>query len=79
MLGTAGRGIIEAPGLTNWNFTLAKDTKLGFLGEAGKLQFRGDIFNVLNHPSFAPPDLSVFGFAPTPSAGAGADHRHKWD
>jgi hypothetical protein len=30
-----------------------KDTKLGFLGEAGNLEFRAEFFNVINHPNFS--------------------------
>ena len=51
-LGTAGRNILYGPGSRNWNFSLVKDTKVGFLGEAGSVQFRAEIFNILNHPNF---------------------------
>lgn len=70
-LGTVSRGILRAPGLFDWDFSLAKDTSLKFLGEAGKLQFRADFFNILNHPSFAPPLLQVFSYAPSPTPSAG--------
>jgi hypothetical protein len=52
-LGTAGRNILNGPPERNWDFSLVKDTKLGFLGEAGMLEFRAEFFNVLNHPAFA--------------------------
>jgi hypothetical protein len=52
-LGTAGRNILNGPPERTWDFSLVKDTKLGFLGEAGMLEFRAEFFNVLNHPAFA--------------------------
>ncbi len=52
-LGTAGRNILTGPPERTWDFSLVKDTKLGFLGEAGMLEFRAEFFNVLNHPNFA--------------------------
>jgi hypothetical protein len=51
-LGTRGNGprsILPHPGLTNWDFSIVKDTRVGFLGEAGNIQFRAEFFNVLNH------------------------------
>jgi hypothetical protein len=37
-----------------------KDTKVGFLGEAGMIQFRAEAFNFLNHPDFGAPNTTVF-------------------
>jgi hypothetical protein len=59
-LGTSARNIIPGPPSRNWDFSLVKDTKLGFLGEAGMLQFRAEFFNVLNHPFFSPPSAGIF-------------------
>lgn len=33
----------------NWDFPLVQDTMVGLLGEAGSVQFRAEIFNILNH------------------------------
>jgi hypothetical protein len=78
-LGTAGRDILRGPGSSNWDFSLVKDTKARFLGEAGSLQFRAEFFNVLNHPTFKgsflfpiffsghPSDLGPFSEAPRPT------------
>ena len=65
-LGDAGRNILRGPGVANIDFSLTKDTPLPFLGESGKLQFRADIFNILNHANFTTPEL---GGSPGNSAG----------
>ncbi|MGC2418228.1 MAG: TonB-dependent receptor [Candidatus Acidiferrales bacterium] len=53
-LGDVGRNTLTGPGLANWDFSLNKDTRVGFLGEAGEVQFRAEIFNILNHTNFGP-------------------------
>jgi hypothetical protein len=70
-LGNVPRGFLRGPGAATWNFSLAKDTKLMFLGEAGKLQIRADFFNLLNHPVFNLPNQQIVGFAPFPNPDAG--------
>jgi hypothetical protein len=78
-LGTSGRNILSGPPSRNWDFSLVKDTKLGFLGEGGMIEFRAEIFNILNHPIFAEPAAQVFAgdpndltpFSEKPAAGAG--------
>jgi outer membrane receptor protein involved in Fe transport len=78
-LGTAGRNILSGPPFRNWDFSLAKETKLGFLGEAGTVHFRAEFFNVLNHPNFKAPGAQVFAgrygdltpFSEVPSSGGG--------
>jgi len=37
------------------DFSLVKDTKIGFLENVGMVQFRAEFFNVLNHPNSAAP------------------------
>jgi Carboxypeptidase regulatory-like domain/TonB dependent receptor len=59
-LGSAGRGILRAPGYASLDVSMSKDTPLPFIGEEGKLQFRAEAFNVLNRPNFAPPSRAVF-------------------
>jgi hypothetical protein len=54
-LGNVGRNILRGPGLSMLNLSLSKDIALGFLGESGKLQFRTEVFNVLNHVNFGYP------------------------
>ena len=43
------------PGLLNLDYSLVKDTSVKWLGEAGKIQFRAEFFNIMNHPNFGQP------------------------
>ena len=42
-----------------------KDTKLGFLGEAGNVEIRAEVFNVLNRPNFGYPSGVAYTGATT--------------
>jgi hypothetical protein len=48
--GTEGRNVLTGPGFTNLDFGLSKSMALR--SERHRLQFRGDFFNLLNHPNF---------------------------
>ncbi len=61
-LGTAGRNILSGPPERDWDFSLVKETKLGFLGEGGMLEFRAEFFNILNHTNFSGDHLSTTVF-----------------
>jgi hypothetical protein len=52
--------MLRGPGLGSWDFSLVKDTALHFLGEAGAVQFRAEVFNILNRANFAMPSGTVF-------------------
>jgi hypothetical protein len=68
-LGTALRNSLVGPAERNWDFSLVKDTKLGFLGEAGNLEFRAEFFNVINHPNFSGQHFSTTIFpGPSPTS-----------
>jgi hypothetical protein len=54
--GTAGRNIIEGPGRSSLDLSLFK---VFSLSEQIKLQFRGEAFNITNHPSFGFPDGNI--------------------
>ena len=54
-LGNAARGILLGPGFHDWDFTLAKETPLRFLGETGRLTFRAEFFNILNITNYGEP------------------------
>lgn len=47
--GNMGRNILRGPGFQNWDMSLTKDVRVT---ERVKLQVRGEVFNVLNHPNF---------------------------
>ncbi len=84
-LGNAGRDMLRGPGLVEWDLSINKDTRLPFLGEAGQLEFRAELFNILNHTNFALPtqgnanaanvfagsvsDLAAFSEAPNNNVG----------
>jgi len=54
--GNAKRNSLTGPGQTNIDFTIFKDFNLF---ERTKLQFRGEFFNIANHPRFGLPDNNV--------------------
>jgi len=58
--GNVGRNSLTGPGYLNLDFSLVKDTKVKWLGEAGNVQFRAEVFNIINHPNFAQPAREVF-------------------
>jgi hypothetical protein len=71
-LGNSGRGILSGPGFENIDFSIVKDTKVRWLGEAGSMQFRTEFFNLFNHANFALPVATVWsatGSAATVAAG----------
>jgi hypothetical protein len=60
MTGNVGRNTLDGPGVLTLDASLAKDTGLRMLGESGALQFRAEVFNVLNRANFSRPNRSVF-------------------
>jgi hypothetical protein len=70
-LGTAGRNILTGPPERTWDFSLVKDTKVGFLGEAGMVEFRAEFFNIMNHPNFAGGQTFKVQIFPSSSADTG--------
>ncbi|HET6145497.1 MAG TPA: TonB-dependent receptor [Candidatus Acidoferrales bacterium] len=66
-LGTAQRNSLVGPAERNWDFSIVKDTKLGFLGEAGLVEFRAEFFNVINHPNFSGQHFNTQIFSGSPT------------
>ena len=58
-LGSASRNSLRGPGLANLDFSLVKDTSLKHLGENGKLEFRAEVFNLLNRANFATSGIGI--------------------
>jgi len=54
--GNAGRNILIGPGLTNLDFSVFKNNSVTRISENFKVQFRAELFNILNHPNFATPN-----------------------
>jgi hypothetical protein len=73
--GNAGRNILIAPGITNLDFSMFKNNYVSKISEAFNVQFRAEIFNILNHPNFAPPgtgtNTDIFNSAGAPNSSAG--------
>jgi hypothetical protein len=62
--GNLGRDTFTGPGLATWDFSVLKDTRLR---ERLNLQFRAELFNLLNRANFNTPNLITF----TPSGVSG--------
>ena len=53
--GNSGRNILVGPGITNLDFSVFKNNQIKRISENFNVQFRVEMFNILNHPNFAPP------------------------
>jgi hypothetical protein len=59
-MGAVGRNTLREPGLTDWDLSINKDTAVRALGEAGEVEFRAEMFNILNHANFGPAGNAIF-------------------
>lgn len=70
VFGNAGRNSLTGPRIYNLDFSMMKNTKLT---ERFNVQFRAEVYNLLNHTNFSPPiaNRTVFtaGGAPVATAG----------
>jgi hypothetical protein len=53
--GNAGRNILIGPGVTSLDFSVFKNNYIPRISERFNIQFRAEMFNIVNHPNFAPP------------------------
>jgi hypothetical protein len=53
--GNAGRNILIGPGITNLDFSVFKNNHIKRISETFNVQFRVEMFNIINHANFAPP------------------------
>jgi hypothetical protein len=68
LLGTLGRNTLTGPGLSNFDFSLVKNSRLT---EALNAQLRVEFFNALNHPNFSSPAFVIFDNRGNLTANAG--------
>lgn len=73
--GNAGRNILNGPGMSNLDFSLFKNIRIKRISESFNVQFRVEVFNILNRPNFAPmvtPDnTDIFDSTGAPTGVAG--------
>jgi len=77
--GNSGRNIATGPGVTDLDFSIFKNNPVKRISETFNVQFRAEMFNILNHPNFAPPgpgdgNADVFDATGTSLAGATAGY-----
>jgi hypothetical protein len=53
--GNSGRNVLKGPGVTDLDFSVFKNNRVKRISETFNVQFRVEMFNILNHPNFAPP------------------------
>jgi outer membrane receptor protein involved in Fe transport len=73
--GNAGRNIIPGPGLVNLDVSFFKNNPIRRISENFNVQFRAEIFNVLNRANFGlpinPDDTDIFDSSGAPNGSAG--------
>jgi hypothetical protein len=61
-VGTVGRDSLTGPGYADWDLSLLKSIQIT---EAIRVQFRAELFNLLNHTNLQLPNEVVFSAGPT--------------
>jgi outer membrane receptor protein involved in Fe transport len=77
LLGNVSRNSIHGPALTNLDLSIIKNFPVRRISEAFNIQFRTEMFNILNIPSFVPPqpgsgdgNAAIFGADGAPTGGS---------
>jgi outer membrane receptor protein involved in Fe transport len=77
LLGNVSRNSIYGPRLINLDFSILKNFPVKRISEAFNIQFRAEMFNILNRVSFVPPqpgsgdgNSAIFGETGEPSGGS---------
>ncbi len=66
-VGTLGRDTLTGPGYADWDLSLLKATQFT---ERTRLQFRAEVFNVLNHTDLLTPNPVIFTSGPSQGTAA---------
>jgi hypothetical protein len=73
--GNAGRNILTGPGTMNLDFSVFKNNPVKRISESFNVQFRLEVFNILNHANFAvpvsPDNTDIFDSTGAPTGVAG--------
>lgn len=71
--GNLGRNTVIGPGLVNLDFSLLKNNHVKRISDTFNVQFRAELFNIVNHTNFAPPldNRNVFDSKGNPIGNAG--------
>jgi hypothetical protein len=73
--GNAGRNTLIGPGLVNLDVSVFKNNPVRRISETFNVQFRAEVFNILNRANFAvpitPDNTQIFDSSGAPTAGAG--------
>jgi hypothetical protein len=73
--GNSGRNVIVGPGVASLDFSVFKNNYIPSISEKFNIQFRAEMFNVINHPNFGPPttpdNTDIFDGTGAPTGVAG--------
>ena len=59
-MGDTPRSFLRGPHFANFDMSISKDTAVPRLGEAGKVEFRAEFFNIFNHTNLALPNQTIY-------------------